>query len=602
MATGSFTKHATYKNRSYLPIDYVDNSGEYTAGILQGQRFSIYYPTGSPSDYPVNKTHPNRWAWMMFTVNTTFILSQRDFADATAFAIDTTTATTGGVDAAGTLGNTCVTAGVLWQCLMNGIAVVCIQNTATASSGNTDGTTPRGNGCFHLPGGASGFYESPDFPSARKDTILAIQHIMELADTYSLCRDAWGCIGTSGGVDTLAWCALAPSRAYELGSYGRYQWSTVPNVLVASNALLIHTGIMATTIAGLMFPTTETGSTIATTLAGVPSRYLRESGADHYISDFGEDCIPPTYYHGDVAALNGKFGMPFERCAFGYHLKSDGSGVGAGITITITTGTTYLANQTLTLTASAATFIAGDAAAGKVWRVVGSDGAALELLVTADSSTTVCSATSILNVPVSLQNVAATEWYRVTRETNTHTIWHGLALRGMMNASGAGASGGRVFLATGTSGATTTDGNSVAAYVDRYNMTTPQSIDADGEAGLVLTDDENKPINFILRNINKPRWDLALPRRGIARRGQINSTGRFCVPPRENRAGIFLECTSRPELDEVALYCGSSLASCTRRLMPGERAPLAGHGPLWLRAAGDMSKVARYAAREVAEL
>ena len=154
----AFTKHAAIKGRSYRPPDRTDNITEYTDGVKSGEQFALYLPTGSPSDYTVNSkpingapAHPDTWAYVVSAINTTFATSTPDFASTvTANVIDDN------------FGVTTNSGGTLWQCLMNGIAVVQAQVTAMNTT-NSGGTVPNGFGYFHAPGGTNGFYESLNF-------------------------------------------------------------------------------------------------------------------------------------------------------------------------------------------------------------------------------------------------------------------------------------------------------------------------------------------------------------------------------------------------------------------------------------------------------
>lgn len=97
----------------------------------------------------------------------------------------------------------------------------------------------------------------------------------------------------------------------------------------------------------------------------------------------------------------------------GLNLKYDASAAIAGTTLTIATGTTYVAGQSLTLTASNAVFEGAAGDVGDKWRLVGSDGSSVDVTVTVQSSSTVCTVTSTSNIPASLQATATTTWYRL---------------------------------------------------------------------------------------------------------------------------------------------------------------------------------------------
>lgn len=97
----------------------------------------------------------------------------------------------------------------------------------------------------------------------------------------------------------------------------------------------------------------------------------------------------------------------------GLNLKYDGTAATAGTTLTITTGTTYVAGQSLTLTASNPVFEGAAGDVGDKWRLVGADGTSVDVTVTVNNSSTVCTVTSTSNIPASLQATATTTWYRL---------------------------------------------------------------------------------------------------------------------------------------------------------------------------------------------
>ncbi len=103
----------------------------------------------------------------------------------------------------------------------------------------------------------------------------------------------------------------------------------------------------------------------------------------------------------------------------------DGRNTGA-ITMTITTGTTYVAGQTLTLTASSAYFNA-DMVGDKI-NVTSATGDVMHLLITASTSTTVMSVTCDENIPSNLQNTARTTWGRARKVITGLTHLNGLSV------------------------------------------------------------------------------------------------------------------------------------------------------------------------------
>ena len=79
-------------------------------------------------------------------------------------------------------------------------------------------------------------------------------------------------------------------------------------------------------------------------------------------------------------------------------------------TITVSTATGFLPTNTVTLTASASVFTAGQAAAGQSFVLHDGLGNLARFIATTYSSGTVMLAQPITSVPVSLQNVATTNW------------------------------------------------------------------------------------------------------------------------------------------------------------------------------------------------
>jgi hypothetical protein len=97
----------------------------------------------------------------------------------------------------------------------------------------------------------------------------------------------------------------------------------------------------------------------------------------------------------------------------------DGRNTGA-TTMTITTATTYVAGQTLTLTASASYFNA-DMVGDKI-NVTSATGDVMHLLITASTSATVMSVTCDETIPANLQNTARTTWGRARK--TIPQLWH----------------------------------------------------------------------------------------------------------------------------------------------------------------------------------
>lgn len=101
-------------------------------------------------------------------------------------------------------------------------------------------------------------------------------------------------------------------------------------------------------------------------------------------------------------------------------ISFDGRNTGA-CTMTITTGTTYVAGQTLTLTASVAGTFTSDMVGDKI-NVTSTTGTVVHLLITAYTSGTVVSVTGDIDIPANLQNTARTTWARARK--TIPQLWH----------------------------------------------------------------------------------------------------------------------------------------------------------------------------------
>jgi len=289
--------------QSYKPGEHT----AYTAGTKSAQVLAVYLPERAANTYPVNRDygHPDTYAVMLCP-------------RFSGFTSDMTHAFTG----------TALTStyGFMWQCLMAGIAVVPIAVTAPNTSG-AEGT-PTGKGFYHAPGGRNRYYESKDRPSAWKDIQLAFQFIkrnarLKVGDYARLCHFAMGVHGVSAGGHIAAHLGFAPDRAYEMGSYGVFTESTVPNVMISGLGVWHDWNRMVTTLDTLgspgsslcHFPLGEEGgsaldATTSATLAGAPPRYLIAASASSWISQFGTRCVCPTFCANDTAPVNVQFGLP----------------------------------------------------------------------------------------------------------------------------------------------------------------------------------------------------------------------------------------------------------------------------------------------------
>lgn len=88
-------------------------------------------------------------------------------------------------------------------------------------------------------------------------------------------------------------------------------------------------------------------------------------------------------------------------------VEYDGTNSSA-VTMKLTTGTTYVAGQTLTCTASSATFASTDVGNGV--HLTASDGTIVRFVIAAYTSTTVVTGTANIDIPADLQNATTTSW------------------------------------------------------------------------------------------------------------------------------------------------------------------------------------------------
>jgi hypothetical protein len=95
-------------------------------------------------------------------------------------------------------------------------------------------------------------------------------------------------------------------------------------------------------------------------------------------------------------------------------------GAVTGKTVSLSTGTGWLYTDTITATASAATFSSTDV--GKQLRIVGSDGTIIRMSIDAFSSTTVVTGKPNKTVPASMQGVAISEWAIAIKDVAG--LWH----------------------------------------------------------------------------------------------------------------------------------------------------------------------------------
>lgn len=102
-------------------------------------------------------------------------------------------------------------------------------------------------------------------------------------------------------------------------------------------------------------------------------------------------------------------------CALTY----DGRHTGA-TTMTLSGGTTWEYTETLTLTASASTFVSTDV--GNIIQLTGSNGTVIRFTITGYTSATVVTGTPHKTVPVAMRNVAITTWAKAVDEITG--LWH----------------------------------------------------------------------------------------------------------------------------------------------------------------------------------
>jgi hypothetical protein len=302
----------TTDDTSYKPLERTG----YTPGTRSGQRLSVYYPTQAAGNYPVNSEHPNTYSYVLWpqkngTASPTTLVggaAQNPAADAI------TTALSG--SAAGV-----VLSGLAIQLLNNGVAIVPVRVTCPGdNTTDTFGTNPTGNGFLHAPGGTENYYEGLASPNASSDIVLAAQYVQWRAEALGLCKRSWCIMGNSSGANVSAWLACAPNRAFELGSYGQYQESTVPNCFLGLNFLSTwwRYANLSTANGSTNFPQVESGTgfnIVAGTPTAAPQRYLREFSIAHYLSDIGGDCIPYTWLWSDIASTSNNLSLPFTENA-----------------------------------------------------------------------------------------------------------------------------------------------------------------------------------------------------------------------------------------------------------------------------------------------
>lgn len=100
-------------------------------------------------------------------------------------------------------------------------------------------------------------------------------------------------------------------------------------------------------------------------------------------------------------------------------LSYDGRHTGS-TTMTLSGGTDWTYTETLTLTASTGTFVAGDV--GNAIQLTGSDGTLIRFTIDAFSSTTVVTGRAHKTVPVAMRSVAITTWAKAIDELTG--LWH----------------------------------------------------------------------------------------------------------------------------------------------------------------------------------
>lgn len=97
----------------------------------------------------------------------------------------------------------------------------------------------------------------------------------------------------------------------------------------------------------------------------------------------------------------------------------DGWNTGA-VTMTITTATTYVAGQTLTVTASSGTFVAGDVGNGVFFHAA--DGSIVRFTIAAYTNSTHVTGTANVDIPTELKNTATTDWAAAVDDVSG--LWH----------------------------------------------------------------------------------------------------------------------------------------------------------------------------------
>lgn len=242
----SFAPSPTYADLDYTPAGVTAEATE---------RVTMFYPTGSPSDYGWSGSV---WPCFVDVINSGF--------------------TSGSIpsEIAGP-------ASSAWHFLVRGIAVA---KATTVQVANESAGGPNGAGVFRPPGETATNYDQwadKTFPCTHKSTIHLIQYLKDQASTLSIDPDMICLSGRSGGAMGPLWCGLGTDWSAYTGATGQFRSgiSTRPAAIIP---VQFHSWIdaFASSQTFKVFPSSSAPlTTFAPTLASVTSSppLLKETSA-----------------------------------------------------------------------------------------------------------------------------------------------------------------------------------------------------------------------------------------------------------------------------------------------------------------------------------
>ncbi len=320
MAT-NYQVDPVFYSRSYLPAD----CATYTADSNHGQRLSMFFPPGDPSDHGWGKD-ATEWP-IIYCQFFNAALSSSNSA-----LVDSSTDTLQAI-----VGES----GRMWAAVDQGIPAVAIQVTAAETAASACPAT--GNGLWHAPGGVDRRWEGgtafaqKTYPNNYTDAIRAMQWLRW--NWHRLPKNAQGYLrrfnpegivvgGRSGGGHLAATLGFAPSRAGSLGVGGQYDMNTIPNAGVATAAMMpwFKMWKQDTDVPHAnMFPKAETGAD-ADVYAGFDARLIPGAASAPTLYDYqnaaslpftvggiGPEYIPPWAFFSSAAATGLAFHMPIRE-------------------------------------------------------------------------------------------------------------------------------------------------------------------------------------------------------------------------------------------------------------------------------------------------